>query len=118
MQVVFEVCAPNIEKDYFGIELYLKNYLNGTQYDTSELATLMLEEMDVSTFTSVIKIPQNSTDDDDSNKNKSDDGDAIMKDEEVNVAEWEWNDIYGVISLLDYSKHKVWSIGNLSHANF
>lgn len=56
----FDVSIPNFEKDYFGVELFLKNYLNGESYDFAQLTELVLgdeQKDEPNPLTSIIKIP-------------------------------------------------------------
>lgn len=127
----FDVSVPNFEKDYFGVELFLKNYLNGEAYDFGKLTELILgdeEQDEPNPLTSVIKIPyddegasvedqeRQSIADSEKKENKKSTTSTATSDnmtDEDGVfdgpleGEWDWSsDTYGVLSVLDYKKNK------------
>ncbi|EFC50773.1 predicted protein [Naegleria gruberi] len=114
MVVDFDVNAPDLQSDYYGAELYVRNYLQGTEYNYFEMAELVLgDEANKipNPLTSVIKTasdpqqqqqqpliaPPSNT----SSQN------AMKDDDEVDPSQWDWTmDMYGLLSLLDYKQHK------------
>jgi hypothetical protein len=126
IQVDFEIMVPDMDKDYYGLELYAKNYLNGKPYNYVELTELVMGDEASKTpnsLTSVIKVPyednnemKNDTDKKDKNdKRKAKQGvDDDDDDDEGYLANgggdevlgWEWNDIYGFLSVIDINKNR------------
>jgi hypothetical protein len=115
LQVDFDVSVPNFEKDYYGIELFLKNYLNGESFDFVKLTELVLgdeQKDEPNPLTSVIKVPydehnnNNNTKEDTEVKtdNKSSDD---MTDDTPLEGEWDWSsDVYGFVTCLEYKKNR------------
>lgn len=127
IQVDFDVALPNMERDFDGVQLYLRNFLRGDpSFNYVEFTELVMGDAKTgkpNPCTSVLKIDQStsSSPEDDGGDTKEqtkhsddmeeddddEDADEEIFEEVVDTALWEWNDIYGVISCLDMHKHKV-----------
>nr|CAG4713354.1 unnamed protein product [Naegleria fowleri] len=118
--VDFDVNVPDLEKDYFGVELYIRNYLQGNEFNYVDMTELLLgdEQNKIpNPLTSVIKtandnVPTaaassaqlNVTKEESSKEQQKQSSWSGMKDDdEVDPSQWDWTmDMYGLISLLDY----------------
>ncbi|KAG2379537.1 hypothetical protein C9374_006654 [Naegleria lovaniensis] len=116
--VDFDVNVPDLEKDYFGVELYVRNYLQGNEFNYVEMTELLLgdEQNKIpNPLTSVIKtandnassssVPSNTSNKAESSEQKSQQAtsSAMKDDDEVDPSQWDWTmDMYGLVSLLDY----------------
>ncbi|KAL0481661.1 BCCIP protein [Acrasis kona] len=104
VQVDFDVSIPDMEKDYYGLELYTKNFLVGQPYNYADLTQIVLgdeEKKEPNFLTSVIKVPYDDEKKPDAPKKKNKDNKS--DEEELN---WEWNDVYGFLSVVDMNKYK------------
>jgi len=111
MNIDFDVNAPDLKSDYFGVELYVKNYLQGNEYNYVEFTELLLgdEKNNIpNPLTSVIKAVTNDLPTTSVGSSSTEKASSSMKDDdEVDPNQWDWTmDMYGVISLLDYKQHK------------
>jgi hypothetical protein len=121
LQVDFDVNIPNFQRDYFGVELFLRNYLNGQEFDFVKLTELVLgdeEKDEPNPLTSVIKIPYEEDEEQQQQQqqqpqqkdmeDEEEDATRPQNDEEWDPEQWDWNqDTYGFITCLDYRANRV-----------